>query len=438
MTTLHDRLADLADDAPPGGPAPDLWDRGIRFRRRRRVGTAAILATAAVLIAAVAGVDWHRSAPEPLPAGGPVGLPDRVWTPSPWLPSTSRPGRLVAVTTTARGTWTGTEPGVAGVSATTGRYAFVDLPDAVLESGVGDVELSPDGRHLAYWLTGPTTGSPNSDSGPITGVGVYDTTSGELTRHWITTVHGLAPDFLAWADADTIVYSAGQFRGGDDDSLMDQSSSSHGIVTAWDPGGEPQPVLGVEPGADLEAAAYGRILVQDLSADPHRDQLLVDLHEASASRVVSFPRPGGTVGHLHAVALDASGRRLALVLGNRNPNWVHAGPFGAQRKVPTQQRAFGVVTWVAPDSIVTLTRHGWENSALNRVAVTTGRSQRLVLLPGVSGGGWQFATDLLGAPSVEATPPPTPMDPRLTTGLVAGVIVAAAGALVVWRRRARP
>ena len=38
MTTLHDRLADLArDQAPTAPPAPELWVRGRRYHRRRRL-----------------------------------------------------------------------------------------------------------------------------------------------------------------------------------------------------------------------------------------------------------------------------------------------------------------------------------------------------------------------------------------------------------------
>jgi hypothetical protein len=45
------------------------------------------------------------------------------------------------------------------------------------------------------------------------------------------------PDFLTWADAGTVVFSAGQIRGGDDDSGMDQSSGvvrlGHLVAARW-------------------------------------------------------------------------------------------------------------------------------------------------------------------------------------------------------------
>src|SRR6188472_369728 len=44
MDTLHDRLTDLAEDAPTGGaPAADLWARGKRAHRLRVAGLAAAL-----------------------------------------------------------------------------------------------------------------------------------------------------------------------------------------------------------------------------------------------------------------------------------------------------------------------------------------------------------------------------------------------------------
>ena len=63
MTTLHDRLADLAEDAPPGGPVPHLWSAGVR--RHRRVRAVSVLAT--IVVAGRCG----RSDRRPPGAGGP-------------------------------------------------------------------------------------------------------------------------------------------------------------------------------------------------------------------------------------------------------------------------------------------------------------------------------------------------------------------------------
>jgi hypothetical protein len=127
-TSLHDRLAGLADDAPPGGAAPDLWERGRRYHRRQWAGRAVIAAAVVLALIGIGTLDWSRSAPVPAPARGPVGLPDRMWAPSPWLPSTRTPGQLVALTGAERGSWTGTHPGVVGVSATSGSTPSSTCP----------------------------------------------------------------------------------------------------------------------------------------------------------------------------------------------------------------------------------------------------------------------------------------------------------------------
>ena len=96
MDTLHDRLSDLADDAPTGGaPAPELWARGKRAHRLRAAALAATL-----LVVGAVGTDMGvrladgdgRSGPASpgtvgiaLPIEYPVGkgLPDLGDTPGP-------------------------------------------------------------------------------------------------------------------------------------------------------------------------------------------------------------------------------------------------------------------------------------------------------------------------------------------------------------------
>ena len=128
--------------------------------------------------------------------------------------------------------------------------------------------------------------------------------------------------------------------------------------------------------------------------------------------------------------------------GNRNPNRVQAGPVDDLRFVPNTRGTWGVLDWLDSDTIVTLRRardRAEMGSALYRVSVSTGESRELVRFPALTyGGGWQFATDLLDAPSVHAEAPPRPLDPRWMTGLAVATVVAAAGGVVLWRRRVRP
>lgn len=428
MTTLHDRLAELAADAPPGGPAPGLWEQGRLVARRRRVGTAVIVAVVAVLLTGLVTVDWRRSVQQPQPARGSVGLPDQVWDPSAWLPTTEQPGQLVAMSSAERGSWTRTDAATLGISAVTGDYAFFDLPQA----SENTVELAPDGRHVAYWLTGRTTGTPNTKWPPITGVAVYDTTTGDVSPHWISTAHGLEPDFLAWTDDDTVVFSAGQIRGGDDDPEMDQSNSTFGTVTAWALGDEPRPVLGVRAGATLQGAAHGRLLV---------DNLLVDLSDPAGARRITVPELPGSSGHRHYVALGVDAGQIALVVGTQSPGPVKAGQAGRLRPVADSRASFGVEDWIDRDTIITAERiGGWRTGASGLIehSLPASGSRELVRFPVDSyGGDWQFATDLLSAPTYDAVEPPRPLDPRLARGAGIVVVFAGAAALVLWRRRVR-
>jgi hypothetical protein len=443
MTTLHDQLRDLADEAPASLPAPGLWERGLRYRRVSRTGTLAVLGAAVLILALLGGITWHRAAPPVQPATGPVGLPDRVWDPSPWLPSTDRPGQLIAVKGAQRGSWTGLHAGVVGISAVTGEYTFLDLPGAN-PGHMDQVALAPDGNHVAYWLTGDTEGTPNTSfsSDPVAGVAVLDTTTGAVQRHWIPTEHGIEPGLLTWVDADRVVFEAGQIVAGDDGSDMDQGSSRQGPLMAWTPGGTPEPVgAGGASGWDVVAAGHGRLVVQDSSTDAPGRFRVIDLGDRSKDRGVGFPSPDMRYGSLLPVALDASGHQLARVEGGRSPNRVRAGNFVYQPDVPHSGGTFAVLGWLDEDTLMVWRRaegRAWERSVIARISVGTGASEELVRLPGWGWGAFQFATDLLDAPSVHADPPPRPLDPRWMTGLAVATVLSAAGGVVLWRRRVRP
>ena len=92
MTTLHDRLADLADEVAPTARPPDLWrPRQQRHRRRRvayRGGGAAVAA-----LARPGAVGCRRPRPSRRSSvrvrrGGTAALPDRFFgrAPTSWLP----------------------------------------------------------------------------------------------------------------------------------------------------------------------------------------------------------------------------------------------------------------------------------------------------------------------------------------------------------------
>ena len=461
MYALHERLAELAelsDSRPDPGTASAAETRGRRYAHRRRLGTALTSLVCAVALVAIAAASLltSRDRVEPAAPGAARGLPEEIFEPSRWLEGTedSPPGPLSLLISTERGTWTGTVPGVVGVSATTGVYRFLDLPRAAPGE---EVALSPDGNHVAFWATGPTTRSANTTSegtGPVAAVAVFDTVTGETVRHEIVTDHGLAPDSFIWQDSDTLLLGFGVYLGGDGDSEMAQSSSNDHTWHRWVVG-TPAPVAaGLPPGADVVDAATGKVLMTTASGG-----FVVSDQVTGAERLFSVGSDFST-----PPVLDDTGRRIAYVAGRSsrpgisgsNPNRIYvatitgalsrdgaASPPGLDRRMlPNNGRTNDVLGWVDDSTIAVARSEMGEgadlgHAAIDLVDVATGESRQLVIskgYPQLPGG--SIATDLLAAPSIAAPEPPRPWDPRVTTGLVLLVLVMGLLGLG-WRRSVR-
>lgn len=434
MSTLHERLADLATDAPAAAPDPLLWDRAARFHRRRRAGTAGILAVAMLAVLSLVGIDtWQRSpGVEPAAPGTEPALPARFYPPSPWLSGTGGEptGLLAAVMTAERKGWFSPGIGVVGVSATTGEYRFLDLPDDAGE-GWG---LSPDGSKVAYWLTGIPDGSPQTSGGqslPVVGLAVWDARTGEVVRHEIQTEHGLAvDDKLVWADSSALVTSWGQWRAGDDGPAMDQGSSIDRIgLRVWEPDGPEGPVaLGVQ--ADVDAA-NGEGLV--LLSSRRRSVLDVRTGERSGPDVV-----GSNYGNVSA--LSPAGSAVAYPRGSRNPNRLVVARTGADEpELVLDDDVWAAVAWIDDDTIAFTTRDTEQDpipAFIEALSLPTG--ERTVLIeagPDLQPGFDDLATDLLAVEPRDFPEPHRPWDPRFVAALVGFVALVAGMWLLGWRRR---
>lgn len=439
MTTLHDRLADLADlaDTAPGAlPDPDLWGRGRRYGRRRRMGTAVVVVATLALLGVVVGASELRSRSTVQPASptSTPALPTRLVHPSVWLEGTDDAGPLGPLAfamRAGRGGWTGTSDGVVGVSATTGEYRFLDLPDLVPDD---EIALAPDGRHLAYWYTGETRRSPNSDSGPVIGLAVYDTTTGEVVRQHVPSDHGLmVNDRPVWVDRDRLVFSYAVYRGGDGDDEMDQSSGAHGPgLLLWEPASGETVLLPARWGTSVRATDRAGHL---LMATGRRGRFVsVDDPEGAVRGAVSGSY---MVGDL---AVSSAGA-VAWPKGGRHPNRLTVvAPGGEPRVVPRSARTFAGVAWLDDQHVVVSRRlgAGYRRVGLFRVDVSSGESTLLLELPQKRWGpDVGLATDLLAVPTVDRPLPPEPMSPRLTTGLGLTVLLAGLASFVLWRRRVR-
>lgn len=221
MDTLHERLADLADEAPTGGaPAAELWARG---RRAHRLRAAAVAATVLVVggvgtglgLRLADGDDGSDLAPAvnvdiSLPIEYPVGekLPDLGETPGP-----------LAAIWVAPGADSGAH-NIVGLVAETGTFGTlaIDLPEIPSDpeaSNWPDVELSPDGRSIAYLY-------PRDD------VVVRDLVSGE--EH-VTDFEFGVRHLDGWVDATHILGHV--LEGGDASGAVWEPGSAPTLVDAY-------------------------------------------------------------------------------------------------------------------------------------------------------------------------------------------------------------
>lgn len=437
MSTLHQRLADLADlgtaDAATDVREPAAaWQRGLRYRRRRRVGTAAIVVVTLALLASIGGVALVRRDSVIAPAGSnaAAGLPDRLYQPSPWLAGTADEGplgQLSVLIPAERKVWVGgSSEEVVGVSATSGEYRFLDLPDRA-EGG----ELSPDGRHVAYWLTGRPSRSPNTAGGQslvVTGVAVYDVVTGDVRSAPLETEHGIAVDGLLWADDDTVLVGYGQEMGGDGDPDLSSSSNRHRWFVWPTTARSPQAVALLRAGDDLDTAAEGRALA---------DQRIVDLDGGVANQI-RFNASAGNV-----TALDPTGTRVALPgtggRNNRVPSTLQVTAVdGTTSIVPDSEGTYAALAWVDAThvAIQTLPPPDYIDDLRVEVVDVVDGTRREVLDSNGVGNVFQLTTDLLSEPTLEAVEPPRPPDPRWVAAVLASFALLSGVGLLRWRRRA--
>ena len=180
MDTLHDRLAELAGDAPTGGaPAAELWARG---KRAHGLRAAAVAATVLVVGAVGTGIgvrlaDGSDNTADPAPAVNvdislPIEYP--VGAELPDLGKASGPLAAVWVTPGVGGG----APEVVGLVAETGAFGtlpidpLVNINDKSADPGVA---LSPDGRRIAYK-------SGKDEKGRLRDVGPHPDLRGDLVE----------------------------------------------------------------------------------------------------------------------------------------------------------------------------------------------------------------------------------------------------------------
>ncbi|MCD4534904.1 hypothetical protein LRP67_12485 [Nocardioides sp. cx-169] len=439
MSSLHDRLADLAEDGPDRPQPRDAWERGRRYGRRRRLQAAALSLVLLTAVGSLLGALLPALSYDvgPADAEAALRLPDRLYTPSPWLPGTDDVGEigpLVALVGAERKTWSGSGAGVAGVSAE-GDYAFLDLPGlggALGRDQGASIALSDDGRLVAYPLTGRPEGEPT-----FVGVAVYDTVTGEVTSQRIPTEHGISFGGFAWAGARLWMQYGQLEQAADEEPSSSWGSEYH--VYSWD----------LDDGI---RRASGRLAnrMPDVSASS-------GLVTWQGRRLWVFDREGASVlrdlrldlASDAPPALNPSGTRVAVLedpdgdptLSDGRPYLLRAGvvPEGENVRVATARVGDRTADelWGWRDDWHVLVRDLGAH-ALFSVDVNTGAREPMLTLPDATESpGTVLAEDALAAPRFDAPEPPHPMDPRLRLGLIVLVVLLGGGRLVIWWRRER-
>ncbi len=422
MPTLHERFADLAEDAPESPTPAGLWRDGRRRARVRRAGTAVVVAVTVVALGSVGGFAAHRAAP-PGPAAsasGPAALPTKVYAPSPWLSGTgdTPPGRLSMVIPADRGTWTGHRAGAVGVSAETGAYHFLDIPGCLQFQ-----DLSADGRRVLCY-----TGAGSGHEAVLEGLLVYDTVTGHVDR--FTPSSGrLRLNTVSWDGNDAVSFGVGRTS-----YLWQMGQRTPRPISTH----LPSRSVGTAGGAGVYDAGHQRYFYLD---------------PANGSRVdvkVAYPR----TRTLARLVVSPSGRRVAVTHLSAQKSAVYVGTVSASgapihlRLVPTSLRWPALLSWSDDDHLVAVNQvtpsrfYGAGDLRarydLSRLDVRTGEATPLSDLGGVGGSGISFASELLGAPPQDFPAPPRPLGPRVEAGLGAGLVLLGGVALVWWRRRVRP
>lgn len=421
METLHERFADLAEEAPVN-PTPDgIWAEGRRRARSRRLGTAVVAAVTLVALSALGGLAVHRaSGPGFAGSDTTPAIPSAIYHPSPWLSGTGDrpPGRLSVLIPGKRGGWPHYHWGTVGVSATTGEYHYLEIPGCLSVDG-----LAPDGRHVSCY-----TGADSGGREVVEGVAIYDTVTGHVDR-WIPGSGKVGPDTLTWNGSDAVT-----FRAGDTSYLWHFGQAA------------PRPIptrltqrVGTAGAAGLYLAGHDGFFYLDPAR--HRRQ-----------RSVTLGRDARTTS---PAAVSPSGRRIAVTHPTDTSSTLLVGQVSARdgrarlAPVPADLQWPRVVGWADEEHVLVVSQVSPVGSgrpddpqaryALDRVDVVSGEVDQVARMSDQqTSWGATFAASLLGAPTRDFPAPPHPVNQRLELGLFVGLLLLGAAALAVWRRRVRP
>ena len=443
---LRNALDQLAADVPPPPPAPDLWARGVRRRRRTRTLAAAGVLAGVAGGAGVASVVTDRPSPPPVASAlDELALPDRLWSPSPWLEGTDElgpPGPVAMLfwDNMRRSTWWGGERGgFVAVSAVDGSYRYLDELGGV--NGFGPV-LSPDGRYVAF----PSLSeAPPADGAELTadGYAVYDALTGEVVEQHVGDAPlGIDADLpLVWTpdsahvlvdvcridDADASGFSC---TGVGTDVLNVGTGEVRRLPT--------QVVLDVVGRSDdslLVQRARGRLGTLDVESGQVTPVGRLDSSGMQQRSSMYLDEAAGTVTVATQVDNDSSGQlslaRVPVAEGRSSEAAWRPAPVDGNAEVlgPWRDRGLLLLQSQGRESAVRGVELRGQGEGLAATSVTTVVS----IEDEFTGSALQVADVLGGRPFADRPAPDEPMDPRLLPG--AGLALLAGAAVWLLRRR---
>lgn len=435
MTTLHDQLEDVADLGGAGHPVPQaevLWQRGHRWRNRRRAGAGLVgLAVVGLVVGLglVAGLPSTADRTTP-PANVPFGqlhLPRTVYPPSPWASDTGEtgpPGPLAAVgqaTRLHRDGLTGKREsvGVYGVSAVDGSARWLDLPGTEeIETFLGGwLALSPDGTKVGYVV---------ADADVVKGYAVYDALTGRTTQ-----LRDPQQDEIRGMDLFTIEFSGDSRYLQTNYSLTGREGSRDDSFVIWDS----------ETGERIVVEDAGDYWLPNLGSSPDR------IVWSRKGALYSYdPATGETTTREVPVRLvtwsvGPGGREAYIDRGERNmDDW---RLLTADGRVLRDIEPVDQIWWRDADTVVVpdvdarvryVDLRTGEIVGSDELVVAADERDRMYMMP-------LFAGDFWANEVVDGVRPPDVADPRVNWSDVVKVAVPAlligALGLLLWRRRVR-
>lgn len=444
MDDLGVALRQLAGQvtAPGVGEPERLWQQGRARVRRRRVAGAVV---AALVLGLMSGIGTYVAVPTSavVPAGKThvPAVPKNIWPAPDWIPSTKDVGPLGTVAAMApHGTYP--HEGRFVVSATTGEYRLLDLPDYLDFDSEVQMQLAPDGNHIGYFYRDPSAPKSTKDLEP-SGFAIYDTRSGDVERFAVPVPDGsrysaYGTQSMLWLDSETIGFygvlvGPGETIDGDLNYVWNVGDPSPEKVDS-----DVQALANIGP-ANMSGVSYGMV-------KPFNGRTFAAVDTTGAADLettVTLPRQGTDETYTRV------GRQGQFVIASTFGGFDGGALYGrveadgrVERLEPVDEvDSASILGWLNDEHVLVFGPDGQRDDAPQALYTTDlrdGSTTRLGTASAVgdestnSGGTplLQVATDLLDRPMVTGVRPSV-TDPRLRLAIWAAAGAAALVGLIV-------